>query len=150
MLAVQVLVYVSTLPYIPNAEFHSKERGIKENRIADFLHVYKIRQGRRFEHLHPIRDEGCQENKHLVKYRWATAAAFHKIPELQKTFKQKFLLLCKSSHAREKPVGSQTLLVPFLPGPAAKVREQCGASSYNLPSLSVLHIGFSPVKQHYL
>lgn len=149
MLAVQVLAYVSTLSYIPNAEFHSKQKGVKKNRIADFLHIRKIKPGRRFEHLHPIRDVGCQENKHLVKYHWATAAAFHKIPELQKSFEWKFLLLCKSSHAREKPVGSQTWLVPFLPGPAAKVTEQCRVSPYNLPSLSIVHIGFSPVKQCY-
>lgn len=114
MLVVHVLVYASTLSYMPNVEFHSKESGVKDNIIANFLHVCKCRQERRFEHKRPIRDVSCKKNKHR-KYHWAIAEAFHKIPSLQKSFKWKLLLLCKSVHHKRKTCRKLDSIRPISP-----------------------------------
>lgn len=151
MLAVHVLFYASTLSYMPNVEFHS-DRRVKDNRIANFPCICKSRQEKRSEHKCPIRDMGCKENKHLIKYHRATAERMAPQNSLATEKLQIEIIASLQVNPSQETKNLQEVrlcLVPFLPGLAAKVTEQCKVSPYNFPSLSILHINFSLVKHCY-
>lgn len=134
---------MSTLSYMPNAGFHSKDSGVKDNRLSNFPHV---KAGRRDLSISISTGTWVarRANRLLSTTEPLQKNSSTKLPSCRKASNGNYCFFASQSVTREKPAGSQIRRVPFLPGLAAT--EQCKVSPHHLPWLSILHINFSSAK----